>query len=153
MTTTIFSPEHYVTTRLPLHQASPLPGWCYSSPEWHAREIESLFRKDWLCVGRAEQIAKPGDFFSIEIVGQPLIVVRDEHGGIRVHSAICRHLGAVITQDTGHCRAFVCPYHSWTYSLAGKLLATPGSPPPMAGVEGYSPADYGLTAVRSETWG
>ena len=110
MTTTMFSPEQYVATRRPLHQASPLPGWCYVSPEWYAREVDSMFRKDWLCGGRAEQIPQVGDFFSIELVGQPLIVVRVEKGQIRVHSALCRHRGAVITEDSGRCRAFVCPY-------------------------------------------
>ena len=100
----IFSPEHYRATRLPLPKASPLPGWCYTSPEWHQREVETLFRKDWLCVGRAEQIPDKGDFFSIEVIGQPLIVVRDEQKQVRVHSAICRHRGAIIAQgQKGKC--------------------------------------------------
>jgi len=153
MTPSMFSPEHYAATRLPLHQASPLPGWCYTSPEWYEKELETMFRKDWLCVGRAEQVPKPGDYFSIEVIGQPLIVVRDEAGQVRVHSALCRHRGAIIAQDSGHCRAFACPYHSWTYALSGKLVSTPGTPPPMAGVAGFKTADYGLTPVRSEIWG
>jgi choline monooxygenase len=148
----IFDPQHYAATRLPLHKASPLPGWCYVSPEWYQREVDGLFRKDWLCVGRAEQVPNPGDFFSIEFVGQPLIVVRDESNQVRVHSAICRHRGAIITEDQGKCRAFVCPYHSWTYSLSGKLVSTPGNPPPMAGCEGFRPADFGLTPIRAEQW-
>jgi len=152
MTTTIFSPQHYEGTRRPLHQASPLPGWCYVSPEWYERELETIFRKDWLCVGRVEQIPKPGDFFSVEMIGQPLIVVRDEAAHIRVHSAVCRHRAAVITESAGHCRAFVCPYHNWTYSLSGKLVSTPGEPHPMAGAEGFACADFGLSAVRAETW-
>ncbi|HLX28366.1 MAG TPA: aromatic ring-hydroxylating dioxygenase subunit alpha [Casimicrobiaceae bacterium] len=149
----IFSPEHYAATRLPLHRASPLPGWCYVSNEWYAREVDTLFRRDWLCVGRADQIPEPGDYFTIELLRHPLIVVRDENGDVHVHSALCRHRGAVIAQDAGHCRAFVCPYHSWTYSLSGALTSTPGSPPPMAGAEGFSPRDYGLTPVRSAQWG
>src|SRR5687768_8127040 len=150
----IFSPEHYRATRLPLHRASPLPGWCYTSPEWHQREIETLFRRDWLCLGRAEQIPNPGDFFSIEVIGQPLIVVRDEQGQVRVHSAICRHRGAIIAEGKkGKCRGFVCPYHSWTYALDGKLISTPGHPPPMAGAEGFKPSEHGLNAVRSDIWG
>jgi choline monooxygenase len=153
MTAGIFSPHNYAATRLPLHQASPLPGWCYVSEEWYAREMETLFRKDWLCVGRAEQIPKAGDFFSIELLRHPLIVVRDEKGQVRVHSAVCRHRGAVITEGVGHCRAFVCPYHTWTYSLSGALVSTPGSPPPMAGAEGFSSRDYALTPVRAEMWG
>jgi choline monooxygenase len=149
----LFSPETYATTRLPLHLASPLPGWCYVSPDWYQREIDTLFCKDWLCVGRAEQIPASGDYFSIEIIGQPLIVVRDETNQVRVHSAVCRHRGAIITEGSGKCRAFVCPYHSWTYSLGGKLVSIPGNPPPMAGVQSFRPADHSLTPIRSESWG
>ncbi len=149
----MFSSETYAATRRPLQQASALPGWCYASPEWYARELDTLFRRDWLCAGRVEQIPRAGDFFSIELVGHPLIVVRDDAGEVRVHSAICRHRGAVVTEGQGRCRAFVCPYHSWTYALDGKLVGTPGSPPPMAGAEGFERAQYGLTPIRTETWG
>jgi choline monooxygenase len=148
----MFSPETYAATRRPLHQASALPGWCYVSPEWYERELDTLFRRDWLCVGRAEQIPRAGDFFSIELARHPLIVVRDDAGEVRVHSAICRHRGAVITEGHGHCRAFVCPYHSWTYAIDGRLAGTPGNPPPMAGAEGFDRGKHGLTPVRSETW-
>lgn len=149
----MFSPAHYAATRLPLHEASPLPGWCYTSPEWYQREIDTMFRKDWLCVGRVEQVPEPGSYFSIEVIGQPLIVVRDEHGDVRVHSALCRHRGAIITEGAGKCRAFTCPYHSWTYAPSGRLIGTPGTPPPMAGVAGFNPADHGLRPIRSEIWG
>lgn len=153
MTPSIFSPHHYAATRLPLHQASTLPGWCYASDEWHGREIDTLFRKDWLCVGRVEQVPNPGDYFCIELLRHPLIIVRDDKGEVRVHSAVCRHRGAIVAEGSGHCRAFVCPYHSWTYALSGALVSTPGSPPPMAGAEGFATKDYGLTPVRSEIWG
>jgi choline monooxygenase len=153
MTPNLFAPETYAATRLPLHKASPLPGWCYTSPEWYQREVDTMFKKDWICVGRAEQIPAVGDFFSIEVVGQPLIVVRDETNQVKVHSALCRHRGAIITEGKGKCRAFVCPYHSWTYALGGKLVSTPGNPPPMAGVEGFRMSDHNLTPIRSELWG
>lgn len=149
----MFAPETYAATRLPLHHSTPLPGWCYVSPEWYQREIETMFRKDWLCVGRAEQIPKSGDFFTTELAGHPLIVVRDDAGEVRVHSAVCRHRGAIVSEGEGKCRAFVCPYHSWTYNLQGKLVGTPGNPPPMAGAEGFERTDYGLTPIRSEMWG
>ncbi len=153
MPESIFSPRHYAATRRPLHQASPLPGWCYTSPEWYQRELDTLFRKDWLCVGRAEQVPNVGDYYSIEVIGQPLIVVRDEARQVRVQSAVCRHRGAIITEGSGKCRAFVCPYHSWTYSLSGKLMSTPGNPPPMAGVECFEREDHTLTQIRTELWG
>jgi len=152
-TKSIFSPEHYQDTRKPLHQASTLPGWCYVDNEWYEREVEMLFKKNWICVGRVEQVPKAGDYYSIEIVGQPLIVIRDENQQVKVHSALCRHRGAIITEGAGHCRALVCPYHSWTYSPSGKLLNTPGNPPPMAGVAGFNMADHNLISFRTELWG
>jgi len=151
-TKSIFSPEHYKDTRKPLHEASTLPGWCYVDNEWYEREVEMLFKKNWICVGRVEQVPKSGDYYSIEIVGQPLIVIRDENQQVRVHSALCRHRGAIITEGAGHCRALVCPYHSWTYSPSGKLLNTPGNPPPMAGVSGFNMADHNLISIRTELW-
>jgi len=152
-TKSIFSPEHYQDTRKPLHEASTLPGWCYVDNEWYEREVEMLFKKNWICVGRVEQVPKAGDYYSIEIVGQPLIVIRDENQQVKVHSALCRHRGAIITEGAGHCRALVCPYHSWTYSPSGKLLNTPGNPPPMAGVAGFNMADHNLISFRTELWG
>jgi choline monooxygenase len=152
MSPSIFSPALYANSRRPLHEASPLPGWCYVSPEWYERELETIFRKDWLCVGRVEQIPETGNYTTIEVIGQPLIVVRDEAKQVRVHSALCRHRGAIIAQGEGRCRAFSCPYHSWTYALSGKLVATPGTPPPMAGVAGFQTSDYGLKPIRSEVW-
>lgn len=153
MNHSIFSAEHYEACRRPLHQASPLPGWCYTSAEWYERELDTLFRQDWLCLGRVEQIPQVGDYFSIEVLGRPLIVVRDESKQVRVQSALCRHRGAIITEGAGKCRAFVCPYHSWTYNLGGQLMSTPGNPPPMAGSEGFRKEDHSLHQVRSASWG
>src|SRR5258706_13659402 len=155
MTTDLFAPETYVASRRPLAEASPLPGWCYSSPEWHAREMEAIFRgpsSEWLCVGRVDQVPNPGDFYTIPLQEQPLIVARDKNGKVNVMSAVCRHRGAVITEGEGRCRQFMCPYHNWTYALDGELIATPGLPPPMDGSVGFNRADYGLTALTTDFW-
>jgi choline monooxygenase len=148
----MFDQQQYELTRRPLRQAGPLPGWCYTSPEWYQRELDVIFRKEWLCVGRVEQIPNTGDYFTQEVIGQPLIVVRDG-SEVRVHLGVCRHRGAIITQGKGKCRSFVCPYHSWTYALSGKLVGIPGSPHPLAGVEDFSNDDYGLIPIRSGIWG
>ncbi len=148
----MFSPEKYVVNRRALAQASPLPGWCYASPEWHERELDSVFRNEWLCVGRVDQVPNPGDFFSIPLLGQPLIVVRDHSNKVNVLSAVCRHRGAVITESDGRCRQFVCPYHNWTYALDGQLVATPGLPPPMEESIGFANAHYRLNALTTEFW-
>ncbi len=108
-----------------------------------------------MCRAGGMAVPKVGDYFSIEVIGQPLIVVRDDGNQGPVQSALCyRHRGAISTEKAGHCRAFVCPYHSWTYNLSpGKLSVHPGNPPPMAGVEGFRKEDHTLNQVRSELWG
>src|SRR5690606_33223100 len=75
------------------------------------------------------------------------------NGDVRVHLGLCRHRGAIVAEGKGKCRSFICPYHSWTYSLSGKLVGIPGSPHPLIGVDDFDNADYGLLPVRSETWG
>ncbi len=148
----IFSPDSYVAQRRPLAEASPLPGWCYTDNAWYERELDAIFHREWLCIGRVEQIPEPGSYFTIELVGRPLIAVRDSAGRVWVHSAVCRHRGCIIAEGEGKCRSFICPYHSWTYALDGRLVGIPGSPHPLAGVEDFRNEDYGLAPVRAETW-
>ena len=152
MTTNLFAPEHYAASRRPLEQASPLPGWCYAAPEWYERELDAIFRTEWLCVGRVDQVPNPGDFYTIPLLGQPLIVVRAADGKVKVLSAICRHRGAVIVEGEGRCRQFTCPYHNWTYALDGELVNTPGLPPPMDGSQGFAKSDYRLRAPATDVW-
>jgi choline monooxygenase len=149
MTPDIFAPGLYAETWLPLDRASTLPWWCYG------REMEALFcgpESEWLCVGREDQIREPGDFITVTLVGKPIILVRDQDRTIRAHSAVCRHRGAIVASGAGHCRSFVCPYHSWTYSLSGELVATPGNPPPMAGTKGFDRSEFGLEPIRVDVW-
>jgi choline monooxygenase len=150
----IFSSETYAETRRPLAEASTLPHWCYHDPEWYAREEETILKREWLCVGRVDQVPSPGDFYTIPVLGHPLIVVRDDAGEVNVLTAICRHRGAVIAEDAQRtrCRAFICPYHGWTYGLDGGLISTPGNPPPLAGVKNFAHSDNGLVRMRSDVW-
>jgi len=93
----MYDQQQYELTRRPLRQAGPLPGWCYTDNGWYERELDAIFRKEWLCVGRAEQIPGNGDYFTLELLKQPLIVVRDGDA-VRVHLGICRHRGAIIAR-------------------------------------------------------
>jgi len=149
----IFAQDRYRAQRRPLRNASPLPGWCYTDESWYERELATIFRREWLCIGRVELVPEPGSYFTIEVAGRPMIVVRDASGTVRVHSAICRHRGSIIAEGEGRCRSFVCPYHSWTYALDGRLVGIPGSPHPLAGVEDFRNEEYGLIPVRSGSWG
>ena len=67
--TNLFDPQAYAESRKPLEQASPLPAACYVSPEWYERELETIFRTEWLCVGRVDQVPNAGDFYTISLLG------------------------------------------------------------------------------------
>ncbi|HXJ80260.1 MAG TPA: aromatic ring-hydroxylating dioxygenase subunit alpha [Candidatus Methylomirabilis sp.] len=140
-------------TRAPLNRASNLPAFCYTSPEWYAREIEQIFRKEWIYVGHRGQLARAGDYFTAQIGDEPILIVRGEDGQTRAFSNVCRHRASLVAAGEGQCRAFVCPYHRWTYGLCGELLGTPGRRDPMNEAEGFDPAQNGLLRVGLETWG
>jgi phenylpropionate dioxygenase-like ring-hydroxylating dioxygenase large terminal subunit len=144
----IFDAAHYSDVRRPLAQASVLPAWCYTSQEFYERERETIFRKVWNPVGRADQIPKAGDYFTTEIVGIPLIVVRDRRGEVRAFVNSCRHRGTQLASGAGSCRVFSCPYHSWSYSLEGELINTPG----MEGIENFERKNFPLVRVRAGVW-
>lgn len=144
--------NRFEDTQCPFSQASTLPGSCYTSWQWYEQEVDKIFLKEWLCVGREEQIPNPGDYFRFDIVGEPLVIVRDQAGIIHAHTAVCRHRGTMLAKGKGTRRAFICPYHNWTYALSGELLATPGSPNPMEGADGFRREEYGLISHRLETW-
>ena len=104
-----------IESRRPIREASTLPPHCYWAPEFYAREEERIFLREWLCVGRAEQVPEAGDFFSAEVCGRPLIVVREKGGGIRAHLNSCRHRGTAIVEgdgDTAARRVVVRRQHS-----------------------------------------
>src|SRR5690606_33756626 len=109
----------------PIAEASTLPPRAYTSQEWYEREVASIFKKGWLVALREEEVPNAGDFVRVDFFDEPLVVVRGSDGIIRTLSASCRHRGAELVSGRGNCRALVCPYHAWTYSLSGELLAAP----------------------------
>lgn len=132
----------------PVDEARLLPPVLYTSPEFYEFERRAIFRREWLCVGRADQLAEPGDFRCVTIAGEPLIAVRDQDGELRVMSAVCRHRGMVLAEGSGNCRRFTCPYHHWSYGLDGQLLGAPA----MDRAVGFDPAEHGLIELKTETW-
>ncbi|MGB0865130.1 MAG: aromatic ring-hydroxylating oxygenase subunit alpha [Granulosicoccaceae bacterium] len=79
----------------------------------------------WHCLGRADEIAQTGDFFTTELLGEPLLVVRDEAETIRVLANVCRHRNMPVAEGSGRSKRFICPYHAWSYKLDGALIAAP----------------------------
>lgn len=97
----------------------------YSDPAIYARDIERIFLRDWLYAGHVSQIPAAGDFFLFDIATESVIVVRGQDGEIRALVNVCRHRGSrVCLERHGTAKSFVCPYHAWTYDLAGRLTAS-----------------------------
>jgi len=145
----IFDPAVYANVRLPIMRAETLPPLAYVSEEFYQREVERIFLKEWNFLGRVDRIPNRGDYFTVDFAGVPLIVARDKSGSIRAFANTCQHRGSEIVSGQGNCRAFICPYHGWTYDLDGKLLSAPG----MGEAEGFDKSKLSLREVRLETWG
>ena len=90
-------------------EAATLPPELYTSPEALAFEKEALFAHEWMCVGRAERIPDPGDWFSVVLADEPLIVVRDKEGRVRCLSAVCQHRAMQVCEGEGTDTTFKCP--------------------------------------------
>lgn len=106
-------------------EARALPLSHYTSHELFDLEKEALFKKEWLCVGRLEQVSAVGDFFTREILGEPIVVVRGRDEQLRALSAICRHRYFTVAEGAGNTSRFTCRYHRWVYELDGQLRGAP----------------------------
>jgi phenylpropionate dioxygenase-like ring-hydroxylating dioxygenase large terminal subunit len=132
----------------PLAEATSLPPAAYRSEELFALEVERLFRPGWVGVCREDQVAVAGDYVSVDLVGERLVVTRDRTGGLHVLSRVCRHRSMEILDGVGHASALQCPYHRWTYSLAGELVGAPHM-----GSASLRESGCALPAFRTEIWG
>ena len=128
--------------------ASMLPPRCYSSPEAYAYEVEHVLKRNWLLVGRWDQVENPGDFFSIDLFGEPLVIVKDHENKLHALSRTCRHRWMTVVEGKGNQKIFTCPYHRWTYELNGKLRGVTVSP-----IDESLKKDCRLPEYRLECWG
>lgn len=151
---------------LPFENSTTLPAQAYTSPEFFEWEVENVFRKEWLCLAHISQIPEVGDFLNVDMLGEPLLIIRDKSGEVHVHSRVCPHRGMDIMPpgfghdghhpaeareggtDCGHTRLLLCPYHSWTFELDGKLKACAE----MQEANGFNRDEWGLRTYRSEVW-
>ncbi|WP_439115918.1 aromatic ring-hydroxylating oxygenase subunit alpha [Ilumatobacter sp.] len=129
-------------------KASTLPAELYTSADVLALETEAIFMKEWLCVGRAERIPNVGDWFTVTIVDEPLIIARNKAGDVCAMSAVCQHRAMQVCEGEGNSTTFKCPYHHWNYGLDGRLLGAPA----MERTEAFNKADFGLPQLRVEEW-
>jgi choline monooxygenase len=134
----------------PLEAAHTIPNTWYTSPEVAAFERDAVFARTWQAVGRRELVAKPGQFLTADVAGEPILVVRGEDGTLRAFVNVCRHRAArVCTDECGTVTKLRCRYHGWTYDLAGNLRGVPE----FDGVQGFRREDSGLPPVAVAEWG
>ncbi|MSP52564.1 MAG: aromatic ring-hydroxylating dioxygenase subunit alpha [Alphaproteobacteria bacterium] len=113
------------SVRVPLNRARHVTSQIYYSQEIFDLEKEKIFMKDWLCVARNEEVERPGDYMTLRIMGEPVLLVRDNGGKLRAFRNMCAHRGVEVINGAGCTKEFSCPYHGWRYDLAGRLTGAP----------------------------
>jgi choline monooxygenase len=160
--------ETYGATRLPVDQASTLIPDAYTSPDFHALELDRIFARSWVPVCVTDEVGERGSFVVVDVAGRSLIVCRNRSGELRAHHNVCRHRGArlLLDDERGQVeRFFQCPYHAWAYDLDGACLGTPLFTPEagiprdqhgifdMSEVRSFDKSDHALYPVRVDAWG
>lgn len=106
-----------------LDKARHLPGYMYNSPEVFEAEKDILFMRDWIVVGREDEIPNKGDYRTVEFAGESIVISRDNEGALAAFVNSCRHRGAPVASGSGNLKTFDCPWHGWAYDLQGKLIS------------------------------
>jgi choline monooxygenase len=139
--------------------AQTLASRFYTDPPILEIEKTKIFRRTWQLVGTLDQscgevngvprtISDPESFFTADLAGEPIVVVRDKLGVMRAFSNVCRHRAGPIAQGSGCKNVLRCAYHGWTYALDGRLIGTPD----VDGVEFFDRSTMGMVPLRLETW-
>lgn len=108
--------------RKPLPAARHLGGEIYCSPEIYKLEQELIFKKHWLCVGRVDEVPNVGDYITMRLADQPILISRDSPDSVVVLRNRCPHRGVEVAYGSGNGKSFTCPYHAWNFDLSGKLV-------------------------------
>jgi choline monooxygenase len=144
--------------------AQTLASRFYTDPGILEIERDRIFRRNWQLVGTLDQpcgevpsgetnaikrtISDPESYFTADVAGEPIIVVRDKAGTLRAFSNVCRHRAGPIALGSGCKNVLRCQYHGWTYTLDGRLIGTPD----VDGVEFFDRSNMGMVPLRLETW-
>jgi choline monooxygenase len=132
-----------------LERASTLPSEWYVDRAILEREKAKVFARTWNLVGRMDQVAAPGDYFTATVADEPIIVARGADEKLRAFSNVCRHRAGPVASGEGNRKVFQCGYHGWTYALDGQLLGTPE----FDGAECFSKEENCLPRFAVDAWG
>jgi choline monooxygenase len=120
----------------------------YTDPAFLPLERDRIFHATWQCIGWAEQAAAPGQYFTFDLAGEPLLIVRGADLQLRGFYNVCRHRAGPPAEGCGERKVFRCGYHGWTYALDGRLL----NAPEMDGAADFDPAQFGLSPIHVAEW-
>lgn len=140
-----------LTERYPELGTGPIPTDVYWRPEFYARELEAIFRRTWMCMGRVEELRQAGDFFvrDIPTFEMSILIVRGKDCVVRAFHNVCQHRGNHVALDKrGNCSGFSCPFHGWHYALDGRLAGVPDA----EGFFGLDRKNKGLPAINIDFW-
>jgi phenylpropionate dioxygenase-like ring-hydroxylating dioxygenase large terminal subunit len=134
---------------LPLARASTIPAPWYRDPRIEELERNSVIKGTWQVVGRLSQVGENGHFFTTDVAGEPIVVVRGEDRQLRAFYNVCRHHAAAVVPEAHGCaKQFRCPYHGWTYGIDGALKGMVE----FDGVCNFDRAANGLVPIRVDVW-
>ena len=126
-----------------------LPAWTYSDPEFFRVEMARLIRPSWQVVCHVSDIPRVGDWYTLDFLGESVLVIRGQDEVVRAFTNVCRHRGSrIVDGATGCARRLVCPYHAWTYALDGRLIGVPHK----SSYPELDVASQRLAEVESEIW-
>ena len=137
-----------------IEKAHGLPNECYTSKDYTLIERKKLFEDKWIVAGVASSIPEIGDVKPIDILGMPILILRNKQNKIKVFHNVCSHRGVKLVSKSGKINSLIrCPYHSWSYSLDGELKATPH----IGGMnkhsaDGFDKSKNNLKEIRSYIW-
>ena len=138
----------------PITKAHGLPNECYTSKEYTLIERKKLFEDKWVAIGVASSLPNVGDTKPFDLLGIPLLIVRNKKNKIKVFHNICSHRGSKLVTEVGKKKNVIrCPYHSWSYNLDGALIVTPH----IGGMNkhqspGFKKSNSNLKEVKSSVW-
>jgi phenylpropionate dioxygenase-like ring-hydroxylating dioxygenase large terminal subunit len=125
-----------------------LPARCYVEPGYLAHEREAIFKKSWQYVCHVERVREPGDYVTVDLHGQSLVVIRGKDGVLRCFYNVCLHRAHELLSGSGNTKQITCPYHAWVYRLDGSLRAARRS----EFIENFDADEFCLTQVGVETF-
>ena len=150
----ILDPNKIEVVKNPIEKAHGLPNECYLNNDYLEFEKEKIFKNNWTMIGVASSVPNPGDAKPFNLLGIPILIIRNKENEVKVFHNVCSHRGfKLVDQECKLKNVIRCPYHSWSYDFNGKLTVTPH----IGGlgkheVEGFDKNNNNLKEIKSNIW-